>query len=166
MCLYVSAHCPQLRVVLNGVPRSAAQMHQGAGLHKESRVCVPVVGFTYVLCLQELKTSLSSSIPARTQSAFSNPSLARDPSKKATKASGAAGSSTSALPVWVDPNGMATDDSIVQLDTLRDILNGKPIVTASSLRSERSTGSVMSRPSIAGNRAVSSVMESLKSTSH
>ena len=30
---------------LNSVPRSASKMHQSAGLHKESRVCVPVTGF-------------------------------------------------------------------------------------------------------------------------
>ena len=29
---------------LNSVPRSASKMHQSAGLHKESRVCVPVTG--------------------------------------------------------------------------------------------------------------------------
>ena len=58
----------------------------------------------------------------------------------------------SAVPVWVDANGMATDDSTVQLDTLRDILMGKSIhVTSSStLRSEKSMSSVSSRPSLAG----------------
>ena len=37
---------------LNSVPRSASKMHQSAGLHKESRVCVPVTvyrGFTLLL---------------------------------------------------------------------------------------------------------------------
>ena len=31
-------------ICLNSVPRSASKMHQSAGLHKESRVCVPVTG--------------------------------------------------------------------------------------------------------------------------
>jgi len=59
------------------------------------------------------------------------------------------GGALSAVPVWVDSNGLATDDSIVQLDTLRDILMGKRIHVTSSgtLRSE---SSVSSRPSLAG----------------
>jgi len=62
------------------------------------------------------------------------------------------GAALSAVPVWVDSNGLATDDSIVQLDTLRDILMGKRIHVTSSgtLRSEKSMSSVSSRPSLAG----------------
>ena len=63
-----------------------------------------------------------------------------------------AGGALSATPVWVDTNGMATDDSIVQLDTLRDILMGKRIrqTGSSVLRSEKSLSSMSSRPSLAG----------------
>ena len=51
---------------------------------------------------------------------------------------------------------MATDDSIVQLDTLRDILVGKRINPASSgtLRSEKSVSSVSSKPSMTGTGPV------------
>ena len=65
---------------------------------------------------------------------------------------GVGGGALSATPVWVDANGMATDDSTLQLDTLRDILLGKKIHLASSgaLRSEKSLSSVSSRPSLAG----------------
>ena len=69
---------------------------------------------------------------------------------------GAGGGALSATPVWVDANGMATDDSIVQLDTLRDILMGKRIHPAGSgsLRSEKSMSSVSSRPSAAGTAPI------------
>lgn len=65
---------------------------------------------------------------------------------------GVGGGALSATPVWVDANGMATDDSTLQLDTLRDILMGKRMHPASSgaLRSEKSLSSVSSRPSVAG----------------
>ncbi|DBB00113.1 hypothetical protein WJX77_005666 [Trebouxia sp. C0004] len=68
------------------------------------------------------------------------------------KSSGVGGGALSAIPVWVDSNGMATDDSIVQLDTLRDILMGKRIHKTSSgtLRSEKSMSSMSGRPSLAG----------------
>lgn len=51
---------------------------------------------------------------------------------------------------------MATDDSTVQLDTLRDILMGKRIHPAGSgtLRSEKSLSSVSSRHSVAGTGTV------------
>ena len=57
---------------------------------------------------------------------------------------------------------MATDDSIVQLDTLRDILNGKKIITAGSLRSERSSGSAMGRASLANTQNTVAFSSSLK----
>lgn len=65
---------------------------------------------------------------------------------------GVGGGALSATPVWVDANGMATDDSTLQLDTLRDILMGRRINLAGSgaLRSEKSLSSVSSRPSLAG----------------
>ncbi|KAL3155396.1 hypothetical protein ABBQ38_010953 [Trebouxia sp. C0009 RCD-2024] len=68
------------------------------------------------------------------------------------KGSGVGGGALSATPVWVDANGMATDDSTLQLDTLRDILMGRRINLAGSgaLRSEKSLSSVSSRPSLAG----------------
>ena len=74
---------------------------------------------------------------------------------------GAGGGALSAISVWVDSNGMATDDSIVQLDTLRDILMGKRIhmTSSSTLRSEKSMSSVSSRPSLAGtNHGAGSVL--------
>ncbi len=69
---------------------------------------------------------------------------------------GASSGVLSAVPVWVDANGMATDDSIVQLDTLRDILMGKKIHVTSSgtLRSEKSLSSMSSRPSLGGTGPV------------
>lgn len=69
-----------------------------------------------------------------------------------THVTGVAGGALSATPVWVDANGMATDDSTLQLDTLRDILMGKRMNPAGSgvLRSEKSLSSVGSRPSLAG----------------
>ena len=69
---------------------------------------------------------------------------------------GVGGGALSATPVWVDANGMAIDDSIVQLDNLRDILMGKRIHPAGSgtLRSEKSLSS-SSRHSVAGTGPVS-----------
>ena len=66
----------------------------------------------------------------------------------------------SATPVWVDANGMATDDSTLQLDTLRGILLGKRIFPASSgmLRSEKSLSSISSRHSVAGTARPDSVL--------
>lgn len=62
----------------------------------------------------------------------------------------------SATPVWVDANGMATDDCTQQLETLRDILLGKRMYPAGSdmLRSEKSLSSVSSRPSVARTASV------------
>ena len=66
------------------------------------------------------------------------------------------GGALSATPVWVDANGMATDDSTQQLETLRDILLGKRMYPAGSgvLRSEKSLSSVSSRPSVARTASV------------
>lgn len=70
---------------------------------------------------------------------------------------GVGGGALSATPVWVDANGMAIDDSIVQLDTLRDTLMGKRIHPAGSgsLHSEKSLSSVSSRHSVAGTGTIS-----------